>query len=87
VDEVLEASRKHPLWTNRAKKKAEYEAAHPGHRYGVGFACVQKDFGTGAETSFARVEIDAEGRIALYHSGAEIGTGMSTSQALRCRAG
>ncbi|HBD37718.1 MAG TPA: hypothetical protein DC084_29460, partial [Cupriavidus sp.] len=40
VDEVLEASRKHPLWTNRAKKKAEYEAAHPGHRYGVGFACV-----------------------------------------------
>ncbi|MBV8271036.1 MAG: xanthine dehydrogenase family protein molybdopterin-binding subunit, partial [Cupriavidus sp.] len=81
VDEVLEAARRHPLWINRAKKKAEYEAAHPGHRYGVGFACVQKDFGTGAETSFARVEIDPEGRISLYHSGAEIGTGMSTSQA------
>ncbi|MCA3187003.1 MULTISPECIES: molybdopterin cofactor-binding domain-containing protein [unclassified Cupriavidus] len=82
VDEVLDAARKHPLWTGRASKKAAYEAANPGHRYGVGFACVQKDFGTGAETSFARVEIDADGKISLHHSGAEIGTGMSTSQAV-----
>ena len=82
VDEVLDAARKHPLWTGRASRKAAYEAANPGHRYGVGFACVQKDFGTGAETSFARVEIDADGKIALHHSGAEIGTGMSTSQAV-----
>ena len=41
------------------------ELTHPGKRYGVGFACVQKDFGTGAETSFAKVELAADGRIAL----------------------
>ncbi|WP_211450722.1 xanthine dehydrogenase family protein molybdopterin-binding subunit [Collimonas antrihumi] len=84
VDEVLQKAKSHPLWINRAKKKTEYEAAHPGYRYGVGFACVQKDFGTGAETSFAKVEIGADGQIHLSHSGAEIGTGMSTSQALAC---
>ncbi len=81
VDEVLEAAKAHPLWTNRARKKAEFEAARPGHRYGVGFACVQKDFGTGAEASFAKVEIRPDGEIVLHHTGAEIGTGMSTSQA------
>ncbi|MRV72175.1 molybdopterin-dependent oxidoreductase [Duganella sp. FT92W] len=82
VDEVLEKAKAHPLWVNRAKKKTEFEAANPGKRYGVGFACTQKDFGTGAESSFARVEIDAEGKIHLWHSGTEIGTGMSTSQAV-----
>lgn len=82
VDEVLNKAKAHPLWTERARKKAAFEAANPGKRYGVGFACCQKDFGTGAESSFARVEIDAEGKIRLWHSGTEIGTGMSTSQAV-----
>ncbi|VVE27158.1 Putative xanthine dehydrogenase molybdenum-binding subunit XdhA [Pandoraea iniqua] len=82
VDEVLAKAKVHPLWTQRDKKKAEYEASHPGRRYGVGFACVQKDFGTGAETSFARVEIDDQGKISLHHTAAEIGTGTSTSQAV-----
>jgi CO/xanthine dehydrogenase Mo-binding subunit len=81
-DEVLEKARAHPLWTNRAQKKAQFEAAHPGQRYGVGFACVQKDFGTGAEASFAKVELSETGKITLHHSGSEIGTGMSTSQAV-----
>ncbi|WP_050465644.1 xanthine dehydrogenase family protein molybdopterin-binding subunit [Herbaspirillum autotrophicum] len=84
VDEVLRKAAKHSLWLNRNKQKAEFEARHPGQRYGVGFACVQKDFGTGAEASFAKVEIGADGVIRLQHSGAEIGTGMSTSQALAC---
>ncbi len=84
VDEVLQKAKVHPLWVNRAKAKVEFEAKHPGQRYGVGFACVQKDFGTGAETSFAKVEISADGHISLHHSGAEIGTGMSTSQAIAC---
>jgi len=82
VDEVLQAAKVHPLWVNRSKKKTEFEAAHPGKRYGVGFACVQKDFGTGAEASFAKVEIRADGQITLHHVAAEIGTGMSTSQAV-----
>ena len=84
VDEVLEKARTHPLWTERAKKKIEFEASHPGQRYGVGFACVQKDFGTGAETSFAKVHIAADGKLTLHHTAAEIGTGVSTSQAIVC---
>lgn len=84
VDEVLQKAKVHPLWTGRAQKKAEYELAHPGNRYGVGFACVQKDFGTGAESSFAKVEIAADGKITLHHTAAEIGTGVSTSQAIAC---
>jgi CO/xanthine dehydrogenase Mo-binding subunit len=84
VDEILLKAKAHPLWTERAKKKLAYELAHPGTRYGVGFACVHKDFGTGAESSFAKVEISADGKISLQHSAAEIGTGVSTSQAIAC---
>ncbi len=84
VDEILLKAKAHPLWTGRAKKKLAYELTHPGTRYGVGFACVQKDFGTGAEASFAKVELSADGKISLHHSAAEIGTGVSTSQAIAC---
>jgi CO/xanthine dehydrogenase Mo-binding subunit len=84
AEDVLRRAQTHVLWTDRAKRKSEFEAANPGKRYGVGFACTQKDFGTGAESAFAKVEFTADGRIALHHSGAEIGTGASTSQALAC---
>ena len=84
ADEVLEKSRQHPLWKDRAARKRQYELAHPGKRYGVGYACVQKDFGTGAEAIFARVTLSPEGRIALDHIGVDIGTGMATSQAVVC---
>lgn len=84
VDEVLERARRHPMWTGRAQRKTEYEAAHPNERFGVGFACVQKDFGTGGEAHFARVEVTREGRVLLAISGTEIGTGIGTSQAQNC---
>ncbi|CAI2004434.1 xanthine dehydrogenase family protein molybdopterin-binding subunit [Serratia plymuthica] len=84
ADEVLEKAAKHEMWLQRAQRKAEFESKNPGKRYGVGFGCVQKDFGTGAETSFARVELGEDGRIMLHHSGAEMGTGMSTSQSVLC---
>lgn len=84
ADEVLRKSREHPLWTQRHKRKAEYEAAHPGRRYGVGFGCVQKDFGTGGEAAFAEVAISAQGEVLLRHIGVEMGTGMATSQAAVC---
>ncbi|MRS15012.1 molybdopterin-dependent oxidoreductase [Enterobacteriaceae bacterium RIT691] len=84
ADEVLEKAAQHEIWLKRADRKREFESQHPGKRYGVGFSCVQKDFGTGAETSFARVELSKEGKITLHHSGAEMGTGMSTSQAVLC---
>lgn len=82
ADEVMRKTQVHALWTGRSKRKVEYEAAHPGKRYGVGFGCVQKDFGTGAESCFVKIELSPEGQIATWLSGAEIGTGMGTSQAV-----
>lgn len=84
ADEVLAKARAHPLWREREKRKKEYEAAHPGKRYGVGFGCVQKDFGTGAEAAFVEVALSKEGRILLRHCAIEMGTGMATSQAALC---
>jgi CO/xanthine dehydrogenase Mo-binding subunit len=84
ADEVLQKAHEHEIWQKRAERKRAFESQHPGKLYGVGFGCVQKDFGTGAETSFARIELSEEGKITLHHSGAEMGTGMSTSQAVLC---
>lgn len=84
ADEVLAKAAQHEIWQQRKQRKADFEHNNPGKRYGVGFGCVQKDFGTGAETSFARVELSEDGRITLHHSGAEMGTGMSTSQSVVC---
>jgi CO/xanthine dehydrogenase Mo-binding subunit len=84
ADEVLARARAHPLWRDRQTRKAAYETAHPGRLYGVGFGCVQKDFGTGAEAAFAEVALSPEGRIRLRHVAVELGTGMATSQAALC---
>lgn len=80
VHELLDKAAAHPLWRERAARKTAYEVAHPGYLYGVGCACVQKDYGTGAEAAIAQVEFDAAGGIALRHVVTEIGTGATTSQ-------
>jgi CO/xanthine dehydrogenase Mo-binding subunit len=82
--EVLAKARAHALWTDRAARKRAYDAAHPGKHYGVGFGCIQRRFGTGAEAAFAKVEVAPGGRITLSHSGTEIGTGASSGQAVAC---
>ena len=81
---VLEQARAHALWRGRAARKQAYDAAHPGKYYGVGFGCIQWRFGNGAEASLAKVELALDGRITLSHSGTEIGTGMSSGQAVAC---
>ena len=78
--EMLRRASAHPLWINRDKAKVAYDAAHPGRRYGVGFAQVQKDYGTGADTSALLLEFDAEGKITMRHCVQEIGTGATTAQ-------
>ena len=84
AEAVLEKARAHALWVGRAARKQAYDAAHPGKYYGVGFGCIQRRFGTGAEASLAKVEIAPDGRIKLWHSGTEIGTGASSGQAVAC---
>ena len=82
--EILKKARQHPLWTERQKKKQEFEAANPDKLYGVGFACVMKNYGTGAQGDHSGIEIDEQGQVHLRTSIVEIGTGSSTSQAVIC---
>jgi CO/xanthine dehydrogenase Mo-binding subunit len=84
AEAVLEKARAHSLWTDRIARKQAYDAAHPGKYYGVGFACIQRRFGNGAEASLAKVEVAADGRITLSHTGTEIGTGTSSGLAVAC---
>lgn len=84
ADEVIERARRHPIWTEREQRKSAFNSAHPEKRYGVGFACVQKDFGTGGEAAFSRVAFTREGRVAVHSTVVEIGTGAATSQAMLC---
>ncbi len=81
-DEILEKAAAHPLWHERQAKKAAFEAKNPGKRYGVGFAQVHKDYGTGAEAALASLEIDGQGRLTLRHVAHEMGPGVTTSQAV-----
>lgn len=78
--EMLDLAAKHPLWVNREKAKAEFDRANPGKLYGVGFAQVQKDYGTGADTSALVLEFDANGKVRMRHCVQEIGTGATTAQ-------
>src|SRR3546814_1658525 len=73
ADEILQKISGHPIWRDRDKRKKKFEADNPGKFYGVGFACVQKDFGTGAESSSVKVEISPQGKILLRQTGTEIG--------------
>ncbi|TXB71306.1 molybdopterin-dependent oxidoreductase [Paracoccus aurantiacus] len=82
IDEILALAEQEPLWTDRASRKAEYEAANPGMLYGVGFGSVQKDFGTGAEAAVVSLEISPEGRLSMRHVASEIGAGATTAQML-----
>ena len=81
-EEILRAAQAHPLWTERKARKARFEAEKPGKKYGVGFAQVQRGFGTGAEAGVASVSIDAQGRITLRHIVNEIGAGTTIVQAV-----
>lgn len=82
LNEILEKAAVHEVWKNRNERKQQFDAQDPDNWYGVGFAVCQKDFGTGSEAPVASIEFTADGHITLRHIGIEIGTGMSTSQAL-----
>lgn len=84
-DEVLRRAAGHPLWRDRAGRKRDYDAAHPGKRYGVGFAIVHKDYGSGAEAATATLELLPSGTLALRQGGSEMGTGMTTSHGVMVR--
>lgn len=84
IVDVLSRAAVHPLWMQRAQAKLAYEQTNPKALYGVGFAIAQKNFGTGGEAAFARIELDPQGRMTVYHCGVETGTGLATTQAAVC---
>ena len=78
--EVLDKLEAHPIWQKRAEEKSR---ARSGVLIGTGVACVTKDYGTGADGSLGRVEIDRDGRIAIYCDHVEMGNGIGTALANR----
>ena len=63
TDEILDKLARHPIWTDRAQEKARAAA---GTLVGTGVACVTKDYGAGADACLGRVELSADGRIAIH---------------------
>ena len=78
--EMLDLAAKHPLWQNREKAKAEFEAANPGKLYGVGFSQVQQVYGSSGVPTALVLEFDADGQLTMRHCVQEIGTGGTTAQ-------
>jgi CO/xanthine dehydrogenase Mo-binding subunit len=83
TQEVLDKLAGHPIWTERSAEKARRAALYPDKAYGVGVACVNKDYGGGADAALAKVEFTPEGQIIVTSSAVEIGTGLSTAIAVR----
>ena len=63
TQEVLDKLAGHRLWTQRSGEKRRRRALYPERTYGVGVACVNKDYGGGADAALAKVEMTPEGRI------------------------
>jgi len=62
--------------------KGELRCDAPRPDYGVGFAQVQKNYGSGAEAAVVTLELDRDGRLTMRHAAHEMGPGVTTSQAV-----
>ncbi len=78
--EILDKLEGHALWRGR---DAARTAAPAGTLVGTGVAVCAKDYGTGADCSLGRVEIDPQGRIHIYCDAVEMGNGIGTAAANR----
>ena len=75
--EILAKLEKHPIWARRAAVKARGQQS--GILVGTGVACATKNYGTGGDSCLGSVEIGADGQIAIYCDGAEMGNGLGTA--------
>lgn len=78
--EILDKLEAHALWRERADAR---KTARPGTLVGTGVAVCAKDYGTGADCSLGRVEIDPRGRIKVFCDAVEMGNGIGTAVANR----
>jgi CO/xanthine dehydrogenase Mo-binding subunit len=79
--EILDKLEQHPIWQKRAEEKSG--GRERGLAVGTGVACATKDYGTGADCSLGRVEMDPERRIAIWCDHVEMGTAIGTALANR----
>jgi CO/xanthine dehydrogenase Mo-binding subunit len=79
--EILDKLEQHPIWQKRAEEKSG--GRERGLAIGTGVACATKDYGTGADCSLGRVEVDPEGRISIWCDHVEMGTAIGTALANR----
>src|SRR5262249_11986816 len=77
--EILDKLEKHPIWQQRA----QFKQASSDRLVGTGVACVTKDYGSGADCSLGRVELTADGKIAIFCDHVEMGNGVGTALANR----
>ena len=78
--EILDQVQHHEIWTDRLKRKKEFEAKNPNKKFATGFAICTKDYGTGNDSPASYIELDEKGNIVMGVAAVEIGTGSQTSQ-------
>jgi len=79
--EILDKIEKHSIWQQRSQEKARGQER--GMVVGTGIACATKNYGGGADCAQSRVEIDAQGRIAIHGDHVDMGNGIGTALANR----
>jgi CO/xanthine dehydrogenase Mo-binding subunit len=79
--EILDKLEKHPIWQQRSQEKARGQQG--GIAVGTGVACATKNYGSGADCSLGRVEIDPQGRITIHGDHVDMGNGVGTALANR----
>ncbi len=79
--EILDKLEQHPIW----KRRGDGRDRSPQSEImtGTGVACVTKNYGSGADCSLARVEIDPAGKITVHSDAVEMGNGIGTALANR----
>ena len=82
--EILDKIEQHPIWQQRSQEKARGQQG--GIVVGTGVACATKDYGSGADCSLSKVEIDPQGRIAIHGDHVDMGNGIGTALANRVAA-
>jgi CO/xanthine dehydrogenase Mo-binding subunit len=80
IAEICERARRNPLWTERDHVRQEYSGR--GMLYGVGFALVNKAFGTGSDGVMASVDSSPDGSIGVTTNCVDMGNGSATSLAI-----
>lgn len=78
--EICRRAQAHPIWRDRAQKRAVHAKAPVA--YGAGFALAMKNYGTGADAVFQGVAIEPDGKIVVTSHAVDMGTGTATTLAL-----